>query len=87
MHGSFSERMAAAKAVACTTRYRGGFTGKAAAGWQHVERPAPDAGSWERLVAETRARWQETCSQERAEYDWQVRLEFIFIDGVGHVPF
>jgi hypothetical protein len=87
MHGSFSETMAAAKAAACNARYRGHFVGKAASGWAFKERPAPDAGTWERLVAETRARWREQCDQARHDLDWATRLQFVFIDGGGYVPF
>jgi hypothetical protein len=50
------ERAAELKAAAAARRARGQHVGKLAPGW-NAKRCDPAAGSWGRLVAETKSRW------------------------------
>lgn len=69
----FVLEMDAAKTRAQVARNRGQATGKAAAGWVR-SRPhhTPAKGSWDRLLADTRARWHHVTGAALADYQWSV---------------
>ena len=73
---SFTERMEAGRELAQVARNRGLATGKAAKG--HSFKRAPlEAGSWDELVARAKCGFRDACSEARAEFDWQTRLNII----------
>lgn len=69
----FVQDMDAAKLRAQVARNRGQATGKAAKGWVR-SRPhhTPAKGTWDRLFAEQRARWDYIVGQAIADYQWSV---------------
>lgn len=83
---SFTERMEAGRELAQVARNRGLPTGKAAKG--HTFKRAPlEAGSWAELVERAKHGFRETCSEARAEYDWQTRLRDIVEETGDYLAF
>lgn len=70
---NFTESMDRAKELAQVRRNRGLATGKSAKGWAR-KRPhhTPAKGSWDRLLTETRVRWNHAAGTAVDDYLWAV---------------
>jgi len=70
---NFTEAMDAAKLRAQVRSNRGLGSGKAAKGWvRNRHHHTPAKGSWDRLLADTRARWHHAAGAAIGDYQWAV---------------
>lgn len=68
---NFTEAMDAAKVRAVVRSSRGLGSGKAAKGWvRNRHHHTPAKGSWDRLLADTRARWHHAAGDAIGGYQW-----------------
>lgn len=70
---NFTDTMERGKLLAQRALNRGQHTGKAAKGWVRA-RPhhTPEKGSWDRLLTETRTRWNHAAGSALQDYQWSV---------------